>query len=512
MNAHPYAEPGLTSFKREDRLAFLQRHALWLAPLAALLLSAVGWAVDRHRDRQYSPGPVAAAHATWEDRCEVCHASSRPISADNWLGRLTGSPHSGDAACVKCHRGPPHYQPQPGDVVQQVDTPACSACHREHRGEQTSLVRVADEQCVRCHRDPAAHVRRVRGDLPPPVTAFDGDLNHHPAFKPASPGKLKFNHKLHMTRGISRPGDGATFLLRNIPEAQRVAYGSPDKPEAPVQLECASCHQLDAGGSPTGTGGPPRVPAHAVHPERPAGAYMLPITYEAHCQACHPLSVGHEEHVFLRVPHRLPLSEMRAFLEGQYAPLYLKKVAALQEQEPPRPLPGRPPRPADPLQGLAEALRNPVDRAEQHLYETRKGCVLCHDLAPDTKAVNRTGEPAARQIVPTELPTVWLRKATFNHATHRLLECRSCHPRADAYADGARSGTNADASVQSSDLTLPGIDACFRCHSAGRQPAARSACVECHRYHGGDFPLEGKGAARRAPARPVSIEEFLHGP
>jgi hypothetical protein len=511
-----YAEPGLESFRGNDRLARLQRHLAWLAPLAIIGGLALISGLRKTWDQRYSPHPLATVHVLWKDRCEVCHATSHSIGANNWLGRMIGDTHVSDAQCSRCHQGPEHHHAEKPEEVA-----ACTACHVEHRGENTSLVRVPDQQCTRCHGNLSAHTARHPDAADPRPeyvahqsshTAFDGYLTHHPGFFPVDPGKLKFNHKLHMTEGIRKLTTQAKFRLQDIAEEQREQYVQAAGPNTAVQLRCEACHQIDPGTPNPRVAPPPRVPVHAVQPVRPAGAYMMPITYELHCQACHPLTIGHKDYIILQVPHRLPLAEVRDYLEGYYAPRYLKKQAELGKEEQPRPLPGRPPQAMGQLQALEEAIQNPIARAEQELYETRKGCVLCHYLTQAPQA-NMLRARSPRQIMPTRVPTVWLQKASFNHASHRLLECRSCHPRAFANAtDAPDSLPNPQASEKSEDVLLPAIDTCFSCHNMRGRASARSDCVECHRYHNGDLPREGKGATRRGPPHPVSLKEFLTGP
>ena len=107
------------------------------------------------------------------------------------------------------------------------------------------------------------------------------------------------------------------------------------------------------------------------------------------------------------------------------------------------------------------------------------------------------------RVEPTNVPQVWLTSARFDHAAHRALDCRACH-------------ANADKSDRAGDVLLPGIKACAGCHTsadrAGRG-GARHDCVECHRYHGGDDPLHGRGAdIRGVPTeRRMNPTEFNNG-
>ena len=67
----------------------------------------------------------------------------------------------------------------------------------------------------------------------------------------------------------------------------------------------------------------------------------------------------------------------------------------------------------------------------------------------------------------------WFPHARFDHHAHRMMKCADCH--------------DAERSTQSSDVLIPTIDKCKKCHNA-TAGKARSDCVECHGYHdhGGD--------------------------
>jgi len=106
--------------------------------------------------------------------------------------------------------------------------------------------------------------------------------------------------------------------------------------------------------------------------------------------------------------------------------------------------------------------------------------------------------------VPPQVPEVWFKHAVFRHAPHRALDCLACHAQAKT-------------SAVSADVLLPDIDTCFGCHgpqSYGEgkiRGGARFDCTECHRYHHGDSPLQGIGAAKRGVSVKRGIEQFLSG-
>ncbi|HET7341154.1 MAG TPA: cytochrome c3 family protein, partial [Methylomirabilota bacterium] len=95
---------------------------------------------------------------------------------------------------------------------------------------------------------------------------------------------------------------------------------------------------------------------------------------------------------------------------------------------------------------------------EPGLFKQR--CEFCHTLNKSTGPVP--------QVVPPAVPTRWLPHARFDHSAHRPLACAECH--------------KAAASSETKDVLMPSIATCRECHKPTKN-AARSGCVECHRYH-----------------------------
>jgi hypothetical protein len=150
--------------------------------------------------RQYSPGPLSPAHATFGDRCEHCHVSFASTPNDK---------------CLACHSPRVHSK-------FEVAAPACADCHVEHRAPDLFLA-VSDHTCVACHT--AVHSTRE-----PPIAAHIASLADHPELTPLRPGQrdptaLRFNHQLHLTSKDVRE-----------PAGER-------KP-----LTCESCHGIAADG------------------------------------------------------------------------------------------------------------------------------------------------------------------------------------------------------------------------------------------------------------------------
>src|SRR5262249_22536299 len=150
----------------------------------------------------------------------------------------------------------------------------------------------------------------------------------HPEFRAlsaADPSKLQFNHKLHMTEGMRLQPSSVSFTLAQIGEPARDRYRRPGQQDSnsPVQLTCASCHRLDSDDAGIPAAALAGLPMKALLPERAPGDTMLPITYESHCAACHPLSIERQAPDQARpgqytVPHRLQPPEVHDFLVGFY--------------------------------------------------------------------------------------------------------------------------------------------------------------------------------------------------
>jgi hypothetical protein len=493
----------LDYYKRPDRLERWKLRLGGAALVAALAWPALGFVplagVGEHIEKTYARGPVTAVHATWEADCTTCHTPFAPIRGPNAAANLVGASHAGSEKCTTCHAGPLHHKNQTEKDL------ACASCHHDHRGRDASLVRVSDGDCTWCHADLAAHALMSTHGYKGDITRFAA--GNHPDFKALGkpdPGRLKFNHQLHLTAGIRlAPDSKGPFTLADIADKeerkryrkQQSSLDPTDADKTPVKLTCASCHVTDAGDVGLGRERLPTVPAAPVLPSRPAGAAMLPISYEVHCRACHPLTFERQDRddprsglIMLR--HRLPPQEIRTFLEGYYAAQALKDEAkAFAQFVPTRPLPGKLLDEGKKEQ-VGKLIHDKVQRAEKDLFLSRKACGECHYTEPDARGV------VPKKVLPTHVPDIWFRHAAFDHTAHRAVTCVECHAGAD------HSKTNAD-------VLLPHVDSCLTCHAprsgsgASARGGARFDCVECHRYHNGDAPedwnqpLPGLGAAAR---------------
>jgi len=349
------------------------------------------------------------------------------------------------------------------------------------------------------------------------VTRFD--LEHHPEItaswtkRAADPRRIKFNHALHVSAGLTLEKGGAAFSFGQLSVVDRARYGWKDQEplNTPIQLECASCHQPEAEEkAPTSD----HLARSAAAP-RPSGAYMLPIVYENHCAACHPLYFD------TRLPdvsarHGIAPQELLKELKQ----LYMSDAASADQSllgqfVPARPMPGQTESPAK--QSIRQAVDDKVLAAAKLLFGAaldervrrreklpagRRGCVECHNLRPTSGPIVGASSLTTLEIEPVLLTPVWQKSAAFDHRAHRALACTECHA-------GART------SIENGDQPLlPGISRCVSCHApeGSSQPLrASAACTECHRYHNGDHAEQGLSARARRSVIQQTLEQFLKG-
>jgi hypothetical protein len=451
-------------------------------------------------DFHASRGPVASVHQTWDAQCSACHVPFTPISSHSWAAPFLGNPKESGQRCQACHDGPTHH------FLQQPDL-ACGSCHREHRGREASLVNLPDSDCTQCHKNLGDHYN-LRPAFQFDVTRFSTDA--HPEFRSikVDPGKLKFNHRLHLTAGMALVTDGGPIMtLAKIPEPFRARYQDQQAAKddrAPVQLQCASCHQLDSGDFGVSNQQAKEFPFTLLG-KRSAGAYMLPIAYENQCQACHPLTIERKiaddpQAGHLAIPHRLQPKEIHELLTNFFTSQLARGQAGFLEKTVSRPLPGKMPGLLDST--VRETIAKNVEHAEKDMYLSKRLCAECHYF--DGKSVAeaiKMGRAPDLRVTPTEVPQVWFQHAKFNHTAHRAVQCADCHG-------------NAATSEKHSDVLIPDHDTCVQCHTPATKagtPGARFNCTECHRYHNGEHATQGIGAAKRNPRTLRGIDDFLSG-
>lgn len=480
--------------------------ARWKLGLSLLAVAAVGgWVVCEVAFPEvvataHTHGPLSSAHARWDDSCATCHAGFSP--ADVRLGSLLQPRDRWHAlTCGKCHAvGEHHPTTTAADAAFHAD---CANCHHEHGGRSNSLTRLSDEHCVRCHADLAPHHVTGTPAVNPRVRGFAADhpefrvLTKFPEGKPFDRG-VKFSHALHMTPGlVYAEGAKGTMTPARVAELSGPAaaerYRKAGKgDDAPITLDCTSCHQAGQFG------------------ER--AAHYQPVVFEAHCQSCHPLRApagvsGGAVIPPVEVPHRKQPSELREMLAGEYSRRLLDPKNPATSA---RPGPG----------GRFEPVKSPalvtyqqeVDRltakAIHALLQTAppgpdgrtavpggSSCGKCHD------PTGGEGKPEVARITLPARPPVFLASAKFSHAPHRGVQCASCHP-------GTGAAPFAESAGEREPVRITGIESCKQCHAPKREVMAESgrvtvggirhACTDCHKYHNGEH-----GRGRAPPAVPA---------
>ncbi len=505
----------LDYYKKRDVLHTMQARLGWLALIVPLLWVGVGLVWGDQRDFSSSRGPVAAVHQTWDANCSACHVSFTPISSNSFrVPLIMGEATDSSAKCQTCHAGPNHFHNQPNDR-------SCGSCHREHGSRFVSLVNLPDSDCTQCHRDIHRHIPTDQKDkkFTTNITQFSKP-GGHPPFQSivTDPGKLKFNHKRHLAAGMPAEKGGKVgdpvMLLGNIPEPFKKRYRDQqvDKADtAPVKLECASCHQLDAGDFGVADKQANDFPFN-IAGKRTGGAYMQPIVYENQCQACHPLSLlrktaGDPKSGEFTVPHRLKPEEIHDLLKNFFTARLAHGETGFLGKKSTRPLPGKLLDQEDRTNIKDEVVRaemllylsKEVERSEKDIYLSKRLCAECHYF--EGKAVAEAIKPGTApdlRIAPTNVPTVWYKHAKFNHTAHRAVKCVDCH-------------AGAETSTEEKQVLIPNMDNCVNCHAPKTSTGGgvRHNCTECHQYHHAEQPWQGVGAARRSPKNLHKIDDFL---
>jgi hypothetical protein len=526
------------------------------------LFAAFGWAaVDVLQPSRaaygHSHGPLANPHAAFDDNCNACHASYS-LSDFGPFSMFNARERWHNLTCDKCHSGPPHHDSATPEGAARHKI--CSNCHHDHQGRLFSLVRLNDRDCNACHEnlakwhDPDKSLSKHDGG--PYANKVTNFVTDHPKFRSLAgedgeekgppkhkPRTLIFSHGVHMSPGQAYDPTGKEAMtvqklraLGGKVAVDRYAPGAADGDK--VQLACASCHTLDTeiGSSrfqkETATldkGDPIR----ALLPPRTEGAYFLPVNYEAHCRSCHPTTAiegsvvkGTDRLIVPRfdLPHRKQTSEIRALLRAGY----VKELIALGELprakpgdvvKPPQ-QPGLPPEAVKPdpeLLAFESKVKELTEKAERLLFNGEEGCAKCHKTEP-----NKSGDGVGFDIKPVPDRTVWLAHAKFNHASHRGATCASCHPNTKGQP------TSQEDAKKPEPVQILGLESCRTCHSptstrvkvpdpkTGTEVetfggGVRANCTDCHRYHHGDQPLQGRGAQSWYPEKPRDLVDWLKG-
>jgi len=451
----------LNYFKRPTPL---KRAKFWLSlALPFLALIWISWGGFSGDHRVYSSGRMSKAHAVLEKDCAACHV------------RTAGafSAKAANAACLDCHDGPIHHELS---LIGKKEL-ACAECHAEHRG-RVNLSATSNQSCSVCHSDPrapygppgfASHIRSFEDGHPEFAALREDSL--YSLFVRSS---ARINHAIHLK------------LIRRGPTGPV------------VQLDCADCHRPPAFAPPstysdasyvrakvanTGNGGPLPGGAATLSLRHPVTGreLMAPVKFASACSGCHSLTF--DKRFDSGVPHDKP-EVVRAFVLKKFREYIAGHPNELREaRDPDRGLTGKPLSPEvrvlTPAQWIAERSAD----AEELLW--RKTCSQCHGLSfryegdPDklprfppwlrSPNDNRFEQKPLPEIMVAQEASRLMPHAKFDHGKHEGFTCVTCHAKALT-------------STESSDILIPGIATCKKCHAPGPEHA-ESRCFECHTYH-----------------------------
>lgn len=441
----------LNYFKRPHPF---RRWRFWVSLSAPLLAGLwLVWHGVTGNKRVYSGGKMSPAHSVLAAKCSACH-----LEMAGFFSQKTS-----DQACLSCHDGPIHH-------ANQAFTPKCSSCHEEHRG-RARLAATSDADCAQCHanlRTTGAPTKFVRD-----ITYFGAGHPEFAAVRPGNvdPGTIKLNHMVHMKKNLAGPN-------------------------GPVQLDCDDCHRPPNSTDPwrfaalpppvvmSGTmsatmpgaspAAMPTTQSAAMPPSQRsdlpaiilARAYMAPATYANTCAACHGLQF--DKRFTESAPHDTP-EVVNAFLVQKFQQYIAAHPAELRTSGSERDLPHKPYPVAMGLVTPQEWVTLRVAESERLLWG--KTCKQCHTM-------NFPAGGGLPTVAKSNITLRWLPHANFNHDQHELVKCTECHA--------------ALTSTETSDILIPGIATCEKCHHAGAD-AAESRCFECHTYHDWTKKKEAKG-------------------
>lgn len=462
-NAIPKCEP-------RRSLRAVRKRVVIFTVIASFIILFIGLARSV-RDGFINPGSISSPHASKHfselthsitgdsSNCSACHVSARE-DGELWHTKVADALKNGlaphqlikkgpletsemDENCLACHKDKDFHQPNMAVEF------ACHTCHQEHQGSGF-IPQVTSDKCLSCH---------ASADLMGKSRQLAGNVNPH-AF-PASITKSNVPHP-----SLGRPKDGYTQLIREFsdghPEFRLIRDKVKDENtlkfnhsvhmklgEIPERngksLACADCHESDA-----------------------KGEYQLPITYEKNCASCHALQFDAET-PDLVLPHGDPFY-VRSFLRS----------LSIQYEEHARSAKGISLR--EPLKNYVDAKRTGVEKTYQTgefleravFFANMKGdvpggrrapfagCATCHDVS---QSPDDNGAPVIAKVA---APNRWFDVGKFNHEMHKKgMECLDCHAVMD--------------STETSDLNLPSIKSCVKCHSP--EGGIDHRCVRCHDYH-----------------------------
>jgi hypothetical protein len=479
----------------------------WIFALIALVLSGTYayFVLASGGGAHVSRGPLAAAHASFESDCAACHQGFIPLATDaKWLVTHT-SLEQNEQACRQCHQDTTNHfrtslTPEHARIDQQ-----CSGCHRDHQG-RGSLIPVSQQVCTQCHSELDQTVASpgslaIRASVAAFTKEAHGDFA---SLQVEDPGRIQFNHALHMMPGQVHSDRRGTMTLAMIEPSKREAYrkvvdGTLQSDDAVVTLACADCHQM-AG-----------VPERISSADDEIGRHMESISFDRHCVACHAINPAGRTDETLPLPHGAPWAEIELLLTSKLiGGRHIGTIATPRQRVRSTPLVGE----GEHGGALVEPEDDTAALVSSTLAATRQQCLKCHIEDDITDEAIRARHLHNQGPL---IPPRWLRRGLYDHAAHRRIDCVYCHR--EAYPE--HSSGEANEGEARSIVMIGGIETCTDCHRGvgaatpsalvssemaeilgGQSTWASDNCATCHRYHWqrGDWTKLEAALSRREPA------------
>ena len=397
---------------------------------------ATGW---KTLDAVWNPGPLDHKHHAWSKDCRACHTTP--------FVRVQ------DKDCLACHqRTGPHVSTAlqvssyTHDAMSSPDRLRCATCHRDHWGEfglaqQNKMF--TQSRCATCHQD-------IRSSSPQTQTKNVRDfVNDHPEFRlqlrdPDNPRQLirirmqgadllrsesalKFPHDVHLnTRGVNSP-------------------------EGKVKVLCQNCHRSSKDQTT-----------------------FEPVRFQQHCRSCHEMrfdpAVANRE-----IPHG-SVDQVLSTLREFYGFMKSRPPIPVRDQDALPLALTRPGKPETPFRSYVHFDSNDLltaSAAATAIFE-KTTCIVCHtpQRVSGPGRAGTTGQDMPQWTIPSIAPAHgWMPQSRFDHRTHQLTECKTCHA--------------AEKSSKASDVLMPGIAICRDCHAPSSPAAQRASsdCGTCHSFH-----------------------------
>jgi hypothetical protein len=237
---------------------------LLVAATLAMLLLTFG---STHGNRVLSPGDLSFSHSSVRNDCAQCHGplEGRPAG---WLAVSVGSlsAHDNSQLCLNCHRvgeeplqphslAPARLQPLTQAVLKKngpghppaglalasfIASPirsgehelACATCHKEHRGNESNLKKLTNQQCQGCH-----------------ATQFASFADGHPKFTDypfSRRTRIIFDHQAHFPRlkDTASPASAPHSCL----DCHQTDLRGGTMTVKSFEVVCASCHDAQIKG------------------------------------------------------------------------------------------------------------------------------------------------------------------------------------------------------------------------------------------------------------------------